>query len=145
MTTSLGDIRAGLKSNLDTIAGPFLAYIAAPSAPKPPCAWPWPDDPFIDRESMQMGIMCTHWKVVVLVASADSDHGIDELDSYLITTGEKSVWRAIESDRRAPNGALNGAASDVLVKEVRRWDGNYIVGGNPYFAAEISVTVYGTG
>jgi hypothetical protein len=145
VTTSLGDIRAGLKANLDTIAAPFFAYAAEPNAPEPPCAWPWPDDPFIDRESMHMGVMCTHWKIVVLVAAGDNEHGIDQLDSYLVTSGEKSVWAAIESDRRAPQGALNGAASDVIVAQVRRWDGNYIVGGNGYFAAELAVTVYGTG
>lgn len=135
-------IRAGFKANLDTIAAPFFAYAAEPNSPEPPCAWPWPDDPFVDRDSMHMGVICTHWKIVVLVAAGDNEHGVDQLDSFLTTSGESSVWAAIESDKRAPNGALNGAADDVTVVEIRRFDGNYIIGGNGYFAAELSVTVY---
>ncbi len=138
-------IRQGLQANLATISAPFFAYAAEPNNPKPPCAWPWPDQPFIDRESMQKGIVCTHWKIVVLVAAADNEYGVDTLDSYLVTSGEKSVWSAIESDRRSPQGALNGAAADVILQRVDRFDGNYIIGGNSYFAAELYVTVYGTG
>jgi hypothetical protein len=138
-------VRAGLAANLSTLAAPFLAYAAEPIAPEPPCGWPWPDEPFIDRDAMLKGVMCMHWKLVVLVQSGDNEHGVDQLDSYLVTAGEKSVWAAIESDRKSPNGALNGAASDVIVAGVRRFDGNYIIAGNGYFAAEFLVTVYGTG
>lgn len=142
MSVDPAAIRAGFKTNLDTIAAPFFAYAAEPNAPEPPCAWPWPDDPFIDREAMHKGVMCSHWKIVVLVAGADNEHGVDQLDSYLTTSGEKSVWAAIESDKKAPNGALGGAADDVTVVQTRRWDGNYIVSGDGYFAAELSVDVY---
>ncbi len=134
------DIRAGLKANLTTLAAPFFAYAAEPSDPEPPCGWPWPDDPFIDRDSMQKGVMCFHYKIVVLVSSADNEHGIEQLDSYLVTSGETSVWSAIESDM-----GLGNACSNATVAQVRRYDGNYIVGGNGYFAAEFFVTVYGTG
>ncbi len=130
-------IREGFKANLETIGAPFLAYAAEPSNPEPPCAWPWPDDPFIDREAMHKGVICSHWRIVVLVASGDSDFGIDQLDSYLVTSGDGSVWEAIESER-----TLGGTADDVTVVQTRRWDGDYIVGGNGYFAAELTVTVY---
>ncbi len=130
-------IRAGFKTNLESIGAPFLAYAAEPNNPEPPCAWPWPDDPFIDRDAMHMGVICSHWKIVVLVASADNEFGIDQLDSYLVTSGDGSVWEAIESD-----GSLGGAADDTKVVQTRRWDGNYIIGGNGYFAAELAVTVY---
>lgn len=138
-------IRVGLKANLDTLGPPFFAYAAEPSNPKPPCAWPWPDEPFIERDSMQKGVICSHWKIVVLVAAADTEFGVDQLDSYLVTSNDNSVWDAIESDRRAPGGALGGAADDVIVDRVNRYDGNYVVGGNSYFAAEIYITVYGRG
>ncbi len=133
-------IREGLQANLGNIGAPFLAYAAEPNNPEPPCAWPWPDDPFIDREAMHKGVICFHYKVTLLVSSADTEHGIDTLDSYLVTSGGDSVWDAIESDR-----TLNGAVSDVSVAQIRRYDGNYLVGDNSYFAAEFFVTIYGTG
>jgi len=132
-------LRAGLAANLQTIAAPFHAYETAPNSPEPPCAWMWADDPFIERDSMHMGIICCNYKIVVCVQAGDNEAGLNQLDSYLMTSGEKSVWRAIESDKRAPQGALNGAADDVSVVEVKRFDGNYIIGGNGYFAAEFSV------
>lgn len=134
------DIRAGLQANLSTIGAPFHTYAAEPNAPEPPCAWPWPDDPFIDRDSMHKGVMCIHYKVVVLVSAADNEFGIDQLDSYLVTSGGDSVWDAIESDQ-----TLGGSCSNAIVAQVLRYDGNYIVGGNGYYAAEFFVTVYGTG
>lgn len=133
------EIRVGLGDNLRSIDG-LLVYDAEPASPKPPCAWPWPDEPFIEREAMHKGVLCMHYKIAVLVAAADTEYGIEQLDSYLVTSGAGSVWAAIESDQ-----SLGGAASDAIVQEVRRWDGNYIVAGNAYFAAELLVTVYGTG
>lgn len=89
---------------------------------------------------MHKGVIETHWTVVVLVAAADADKGQTQLDTFLVTSGSGSVWSGIENDV-----TLAGAASDCKVVEVRRYDGNYLVAGNSYFAAEIDVIVLGTG
>ncbi len=140
MTTDLATIRGGLAQNLSTIPG-LTAYDIEPDVPKVPCAWPWPQTDFINRESMHVGILRTEWTVTLLVAAADTGKAQNELDVYLTSlSGGSSLIRAVEVDK-----TLGGAASDCLWKVVRRYDGNYVMGGSNYFAAEIDVTVYGTG
>ncbi len=139
MTNAPATIREGLAQNLGSIPG-LTAYDTEPDVPKVPCAWPWPQSDFINRETMHTGILRTEWTVSLLVAAADTGKAQNELDVYLTSTSGMSVMRAIETDQ-----TLGGAASNCIWKVVRRYDGNYVMGGNNYFAAEIDVTVYGTG
>ncbi len=139
MTTAPASIRTGLQTNLATIPG-LTAYDTEPDVPKVPCAWPWAQTPFTLRESMHMGVLCTLWTVTLLVTGADADKGQNELDAYLTSMAGSSIIRAIETDQ-----TLGGAASNCIWSVVRRYDGNYVMGGSSYFGAEIDVTVYGTG
>jgi hypothetical protein len=135
-----GAVRSGLKTNLLTVAGLPRAYDTEPSNPVPPCAVCWPRQPFIERDSMRKGYFTQNWTVIVIVAAFDNDKGQNQLDSFLVTSGTGSVWTGIEVDK-----TLAGAAEDVSVVEIRRYDGNYIVHGNQFFAAEIDVMVLGKG
>lgn len=139
MTVDPAKIRTGLAANLATISG-LRSDAAAPDSPLVPHAWPWADQPFMERETMANGYVRSHWVVTCLVAAGESNDGIRQLDAYLNTSGAKSLWAAIESDKK-----LGGAATDCWVHEIHRFDGNYIVAGNNYFAALVSITAIGTG
>ena len=106
---SLSDIRAGLKTNLETIPG-LRAYDIVPDKVSPPFAAIRPDSPAISRETMARGVMQYRFLILVGVSRATDRAAQDALDAYLASSGTQSVWVAIESDL-----TLDGAASHTHV------------------------------
>ena len=129
---SLADIRAGMGTNLETIAG-IRVYEEVPDSPALPCAAIRLERVTYDV-AFQRGATEYGFVVQTVVTRATVQRAQRKLDQF-IDTSARSVKTAIESD-----SSLGGAAFDVRVEEVR--DINPVtIGGLEYLAVDFAVTV----
>lgn len=135
---SVGALRDGLKTRLQTIAG-LRVYDTVPGEVSPPAAVVRPESITFDS-SMSRGSDDFVFTVLVLVSTAVDRVAQDKLDGYLDGAGALSVKAAIEAD---PD--LGGAADWTNVTGVRNY-GLVEYAGVPYLGAEfvIHVGVLGT-
>jgi hypothetical protein len=135
---SLAAIRQGIADNLATIKGVQISpYVLA--NPTPPHLWVRlaADEGILYHRAMGNGV--SEWNLVVSAyVGGSSDIGAQKmLDSLLETTGDRSVFAAIERDQ-----TLGGAAQATTVtstsgyREYARADGSTVIG------ADWNVTVH---
>lgn len=129
---SLADIRAGLGTNLETIAG-IRVYEEIPDSPAIPCAVVELQEVSYDV-TFQRG-MTEYTFVIHLVVVRTTERRAQRKLDLFIDDGSKSVKTAIESDSN-----LGGAAFDCRVTELRDI-GPTTIGDVTYMSAKFAVTV----
>ncbi len=131
---SISGIRAGLATNLGTIAG-LRTSETVPDQAAPPIA-------IIDLESIEYhdamvnGLTTFVFRVQVIVGRASEREAQRKLDQYAEATGASSVKSAIESDK-----SLNGNCQTLIVNSMPSV-GSLQMNDQTYLAAEFSVQVY---
>jgi len=131
---SIAGMRAGLKTNLQTITGLRVAE-TIPDNPSPPIAVISLDS--IDYHgALNNGINTYNFTVQVIVASASERNAQARLDLYAEPVGDYSVRQAIELER-----TLGGNAYDLKVSGVPNV-GSLLIAETNYLAAEFSVVAY---
>lgn len=132
---SLYEIRAAIKSRLETIPG-LRTHGSVPDALHPPCAYVGL------LESVEfdvvMGRGADRWliPVRVLVAKATDRAAQAKLDGYLAGSGASSLKAAIEAN----GGNLGGTAHTCRVVSIRDY-GVTEHAGTPYLGAEMLVEI----
>jgi hypothetical protein len=126
-------IRAGLAANMGSISG-LRTYADIPDNPAMPCAVVQLQGVTYDR-SFQRGL--TEYELVVTVifgriATAQAQRSLDQL----ISTGERSLKAAVESDK-----TLDGAAFDTHLSAMTNV-ASVTIGDMTYLSADFSVTVF---
>jgi len=129
---SLADIREGMGSNLESIAG-IRVYEEMPDSPAMPCALIQLQDVTYDV-TFQRGMTNYTFLVHLVVVRTTERRAQRKLDLF-IDNGAKSVKTAIESD-----ATLGGAAFDCRVTELRDI-GPTTIGDIQYMSAKFAVTV----
>lgn len=132
---SITDIRAGLATNLATIAGlRTLPSGTIPDNVNPPYAIITPTS--IEYHRAFTNALSTYtFTVTVIVGRASERTGQRNLDAYCSPTGTSSIRGAVESDR-----TLGGKVYDTVVTSMRNY-GNSVIGETNYLAAEFDLTV----
>lgn len=131
---SIATIRAGIATNLGTIAG-LRTSAWVPDQINPPIAVVKPESISYDTafgrglDTMEFSVLCIVGRVEERIAQAT-------LDAYCATTGTASIKAAIES-----NPTLGSAISDLRVTEMRNYT-SLSVGDVTYLAAEFVVQVF---
>lgn len=122
---TVGEIVAGLKTNLSTIAG-LRCFEYVPDNFAPPCAVVLLES--IDYQRAFAGGNAQHrMKVTVIVARTSERAGQEALDAYLSYGGDKSIRTAISTDLR-----LGGKAQTLIVERadnirmIAQGDANYL-------------------
>jgi hypothetical protein len=131
---SITDLRTGIATNLATITG-LRTAATMPDNPNPPIAIVVPQSVNYD-DTFQRGMQTYQFTVVVIVGRVDERTAQNNLDSFVSSTGPKSIKLAIESDK-----SLGGKAFDVRVSEMRNY-GQLAVGEVTYLSAEFTVLCY---
>lgn len=106
--SSIGDLAAGLKANLDTLDIQVSKYPR--SNPIGSLIHLWPSDIPAYHQAMQMGLTEIYFTVQLLFAYNDDAGTAARVYDYLEPTGSRSIRQAIESDR-----TLGGVADRVTV------------------------------
>jgi hypothetical protein len=129
---SITDIRTALATNLATISG-LRTSAEMPDNPNPPIG-------IVSLESVDYdqayakGLVTYNFTVTVIVGRSAERTAQRLLDSY-ISTGEKSVKNALESDK-----SLGGKAYDLRVTSLNSV-GSIQLNDTTYLAADFSVAV----
>ncbi len=131
---SISTIRAGIATNLATIAG-LRTSAWIPDQINPPIAVVKPDSISYDT-AFGRGLDTMEFSVLCIVGRVDERSAQATLDAYCATTGTASIKAAIESD-----ATLGSAISDLRVTAMRNYT-SLNVGDVTYLAAEFAVTVY---
>jgi hypothetical protein len=131
---SISTIRAGIATNLATIAG-LRTSAWIPDQINPPIAVVKPDTISYDT-AFGRGLDTMEFSVLCIVGRVDERSAQATLDAYCATTGTASIKAAIESD-----ATLGSAISDLRVTAMRNYT-SLNVGDVTYLAAEFAVTVY---
>jgi hypothetical protein len=126
-------IRAGIAANMASISG-LRVYADIPDNPAMPCAVVQLQGVTYDR-SFQRGL--TEYELVVTVifgriATAQAQRSLDQI----ISTGERSLKAAVESDKK-----LDGAAFDTHLSAMTSVS-SVTIGDMTYLSADFSVTVF---
>lgn len=129
---SITDIRAGLATNLATISG-LRTSAEMPDNPNPPVGIVSLDTVEYDQ-AYAKGLVTYNFTVTVIVGRSAERTAQRLLDSY-ISTGEKSVKNALESDK-----SLGGKAYDCRVTSLNSV-GSIQLNDTTYLAADFSVAV----
>lgn len=108
--SSIGDIAAGLKANLDSIDGVNVSKYPR-SNPVGPIIHLWPAEFPAYHRAMQMGLSEVVFTVQLLWPYTDDAGTAAQVYDFLEPTGTRSVRAAIESDR-----TLGGACDRVTVE-----------------------------
>lgn len=131
---SVSELRDGLKANLATITGLRTAD-TVPDNPQPPQAIVLPQNITYDN-AFNRGMNTYTFAVLVIVNRVSERTAQNSLDTYVSSTGSKSIKLAIESDK-----TLGGKAFDVRVSDVRNY-GDVTIGEINYLSAEFVVLCY---
>jgi hypothetical protein len=130
---SITDLRAGIATNLATIAG-LRTGATIPDNINPPFATVSPTS--VDfHKAFNNGLTTYNFTVTVIVGRASERTAQNTLDAYCSSTGSLSVKNAIESDR-----TLNGEAYSLIVTSMRNY-GSLTIGETVYLAAEFDLAV----
>jgi len=131
---SIGTIRAGIATNLGTIAG-LRTSAWVPDQINPPIAVVKPESISYDT-AFGRGLDTLEFSVLCIVGRVEERTAQATLDAYCATTGTASIKAAIESNR-----TLGSAISDLRVTEMRNYT-SLSVGDVTYLAAEFVVQVF---
>jgi hypothetical protein len=133
---TISEIRAGLATNLATIAG-LRSSATVPDNPSPPIAIV--NVSSVDyNQSMQRGLTLYNMTVSVIVSRVDERSGQNRLDGYASTSGAASIKNAIESDR-----SLGGKVFDLRCSELSNVSTVVLAAGDvTYLVADFAVQVY---
>lgn len=131
---SIGTIRAGIATNLGTIAG-LRTSAWVPDQINPPIAVVKPESISYDT-AFGRGLDTMEFSVLCIVGRVEERTAQATLDAYCATTGTASIKAAIESNR-----TLGSAISDLRVTEMRNYT-SLSVGDVTYLAAEFVVQVF---
>lgn len=131
---SIGTIRAGIATNLGTIAG-LRTSAWVPDQINPPIAVVKPESISYDT-AFGRGLDTMEFSVLCIVGRVEERTAQATLDAYCATTGTASIKAAIES-----NPTLGSAISDLRVTEMRNYT-SLSVGDVTYLAAEFVVQVF---
>lgn len=131
---SIGTIRAGIATNLGTIAG-LRTSAWVPDQINPPIAVVKPESISYDT-AFGRGLDTLEFSVLCIVGRVEERTAQATLDAYCATTGTASIKAAIES-----NPTLGSTISDLRVTEMRNYT-SLSVGDVTYLAAEFVVQVF---
>lgn len=132
---TISELRAGLATNLATIAG-LRTTSTVPDQVNPPIAVVMPPTITYDLAFARSGGDEFEFIVMVIVGRVDERTAQNRLDQFCTGTGASSVKAAIENNR-----TLGGKAFDCRVTNLRNYQ-QLIVGDVTYLAAEFVVQVY---
>jgi hypothetical protein len=130
---TITDFRTAIAANIGTISG-LRTYADIPDNPAMPCAVVQLRNVEYDR-AMQRGLTQYDFVVSVIfgrIATSQAQRSMDQL----ISTGDRSLKAAIESDR-----TLGGKAFDTVVTEMTNVQ-SVTIGDITYLSADFAVTVY---
>jgi hypothetical protein len=129
----LPGIRAALATQLNTIEG-LRATATVPGQVSPPVAVVKPSrGNFCSYQQTFDGAADLNLDVIVLVATASDRTGQGDLDAYLSTDTDSSVWACVQA-----NPTLNGAVSYAYVDRASAY-GLMLYGGVEYLACIFTV------
>lgn len=139
-----GDVaamREGLKANLSTIEG-LRTRDFVPDQAEPPMAVVFPRTPqFGFQETMDSDTNPGMWRwpftIFVVAGRADTRKAQEVLDAYVSTVGDRSIKRAVYTDR-----TLAGAAAFVRYEGCSDYSLATQIGGVDYAVADIDVTAW---
>jgi hypothetical protein len=132
---TVSELRAGLATNLSTIAG-LRTTATVPDQVNPPIAVIMPPTITYDLAFARSGGDEYEFIVMVIVGRVDERSAQNRLDGYCTGTGASSVKAGIEKDR-----TLGGKAFDCRVREMRSYQ-QLVVADVTYLAAEFVVQVF---
>lgn len=133
MTTTVGDLRTGIATNLATIAGLRVSSFV-PDNPTPPIAVVIPQRIEFD-DAFGRGQDTYTFQVLVVSHRMSERSAQSTLDAYCNPTGALSVKAAIQSDR-----TLGGKCFDLRVTEMSSYT-SLSIGETQYLSATFLVTV----
>ena len=134
---SFSSIRAGLKTNLETISG-LTVYDYVPDFLEPPIAIIAPLNTLNYDSTMARGADTYEVPVILYISRIDAETSQDTVDSYLIASGANSIKAAIESD-----GTLGGAAMSVRVISATDYGEYEVTQGTSFLGVTFNVEVIG--
>lgn len=134
MTATISQLRAGIATNLRTIAG-LRVFEEIPDNPTPPVAIVMLQG-VTYHQAMVNGLTQYDFTVQLIVGRAAERNAQRYLDLYSDVTGASSVKAAVESNR-----TLSGVAQDVVVTAMPNI-GSIIVNDQTYLAADFNVVAY---
>jgi hypothetical protein len=132
---NISDLRAGLATNLATIAG-LRTAATVPDQINPPIAVVMPASITYDIAFARTGGDEHEFVVMVIVGRVDERTAQNRLDAYCSGTGASSIKAAIEKDK-----TLGGKAMSLRVTGLRNYN-QVSVADVTYLAAEFTVQVY---
>jgi hypothetical protein len=130
---SITELRDGLAANLATIPGLRVSAII-PDNPSPPIASVQLSNVRYHQD-FQRGMTEYTFAIQVIVGRVDERTAQRNLDAFCSSTGDSSVYLAVESDK-----SLGGKAFSVIVTEMTNY-GSVIISDITYLAAEFNVRV----
>jgi len=137
MTATITQVRNGLKTRLATISGLETFARTPGGSVNPPLAVVYPaPERFLHYDTAMDGLADNATFLIKLaVAGVESDEAETALDAYLAHSGSSSIRAAVAADRR-----LSGIVGYAEVTDVVNY-GTTIIGGQPYFGADLLVSV----
>ena len=137
---TLAQIRAGLKTRLDTISG-LQTYAYLPATPTMPCAFIGVGDGTdIYHDAMQTGVVTWPMRVWVLVSAAvPSEESQADADLFVSPTGASSIKLALEG--ASTPQTLVGVVSDVVVDGFTEPQ-TYVTEQGSYWGVQFAVRVH---
>ena len=132
---SFSSIRAGLKTNLETISG-LTVYDYVPDFLEPPIAIIAPLNTLNYDSTMARGADTYEVPVILYISRIDAETSQDTVDSYLVASGANSIKAAIESD-----GTLGGAAMSVRVISATDYGEYEVTQGTSFLGVTFNVEV----
>jgi hypothetical protein len=131
----LAAIRQGIKDALGDNGVRVYAYV--PDNPITPC-WIVRPQPYDYPASFEAGLVEVKVSVLMLAGTVNVQGAQDLLDGWLSTTGDSSLYAAIDKDT-----TLGGAASSCVVERLEHYDSIEIAdGGTRYLSAELLLDVF---
>ena len=130
---NINELRDGIAANLATIPG-LRVSSTIPDNPNPPIAIVQ-----LNRvqyhQDFKRGMTEYNFAVQVVVGRVDERTAQRNLDAYCSSTGESSIYLAVESDK-----SLGGKAFSLIVTEMTNY-GSVLISDVTYLAAEFNVRV----
>ena len=138
--SSIGDIAAGLKANLDAIDGVNVSKYPRTN-PVGPLIHMWPSDTIVYHRANAMGFTAIEFTVQLLWPYSDDAGSASQVYDFLEPTGARSVRAAIESDRtlggavdqarcESCSGLAVGVTSDNQPRLTAEWRVSIILNGS---------------
>lgn len=135
MTATLSQVRAALKTRLQTIAG-LEVYDKPPGSINPPAAVITPSPgSFLTYQTSQVS-HDLELLVAVFVQWGGNDDATDALDAYLADSGTYSIYATVQADP-----TLGGVVDSTAVFDAQNYGRHEYPEGVPYLGVEFNVGV----